>query len=623
MRIPEVTIDEIRRTADLVEFIGRNVALKKRGKNYLGLCPFHKEKTPSFNVSADKGLYYCFGCKKSGDIFTFAMETQKLSYPEAIEYLAERLGIKINYEQSSKQNNSEFDNLYSINLVVAKIFSRNLLKTDEGRNSIKYLNERDVDQKSILNFDIGYALKDWDGLLKEAIEVEGISTDDLLKLGLIKKKDDGNFYDTFRGRIIIPIKNQLGKIIAFGARKVFEDDPLGKYINSPETVIYKKSRVLFGLDTAKESIRENENVIVVEGYLDLISLYQNGIKNVVATSGTAFTQEQAKLISRFTKNIIFVYDSDFAGSNAMIRGIDIILSEGLDVKIALLPEGEDPDSFIRKFGSDKFKEIINYSINFIEFKTQQLFASGKLDSVEDKTLSVRNIVETISKIPDGLKRALFVKDLSEKFNLYESVLLSELEKVFKKNQTQVNHFQRENFSGTTSTSKIDNNKLNIPIEEKDLLISIFKEPGEIIPFIFQNVSLEEIQNPQIRIIIEEVLRMFEENQKIDERILNERVTDSDAKKIMAESIFTKYELSSRWDEIGARASESRWFEVALGAIKKIKKRFLENELYSNREEMTLADEQNYDLKQFLERQHEILKQLKEIENIKLSRDVAE
>lgn len=622
MKIPEHIIEEIRRSIDIVELIGSYSQLKKRGKNFTGLCPFHKEKTPSFNVSADKGLFYCFGCKKSGDVFTFAMETQKISYPEAIEFLAEKAGVKIERSEISEEKTSELEKLFSVNSTVAKIFSRNLFSSEEGKFALDYLSKRGIEKESIDKFQIGLSFKQWDSLYKEGTETEGISESELLKLGLIKKREDGSCYDTFRGRIIFPITNPMGRISGFGARKIHEDDTLGKYINSPETIIYSKSRILYGLSFAKDAIRSSENVIVVEGYADFISLFQNGIKNVVATSGTALTIEQVKLISRYTKNIIFIYDADFAGSNAMERGIDIVLSEGLDVRIALLPEGEDPDSFVRNFGAEKFNEIIKSAVSFVEFKAAQLFEKGKFETVESKAVAVRTIVESIAKIPDNLKRTFFIKDVAEKFGIYETTLLNELDKFLtrtpKRNYDFINQTQFEQ-KGEKPITK----KLSLPIEEKDLLLSIFEQPNQIIPFIFQNVHLEELQHPIVRIIIEEVLEMFEENQKIDERILQERLPSEESKSLLAEILFSRYELSSRWDDVGARLSDARWFEIALGAIKKIKKRFLQDELQKNKLLLQEHSSAGEDPTIYLERQHQFLNQIKEIDNIKLTKEIDE
>ena len=347
MKIPNEKIEEIRNAVDIVEYIGGFIKLKKRGKNYLGLCPFHNEKTPSFNVSLDKQMYYCFGCQRGGNVFTFIMEYDNISYVEAVTVLAEKTGIPITKIENNVQE-SETEILYSVCTFAAKAFYYNL-KTEEGKFAQDYFLKRGFSEKTITTFGLGYSLRGWESLIEKAKE-EGLSLYNLEKVGLLKKRDDGSYYDVFRGRAMFPIFSPLGRVIAFGARKLYDDDPLAKYINSPETPIYQKSKTLYGLWQAKESIREKDFVILVEGYADVISVFQAGIKNVVASSGTALTTEQIQLLSRYTKNIIFLYDADSAGANAMMRGVDLILENGLDVRVVQLPEGNDPDSFVQKNG---------------------------------------------------------------------------------------------------------------------------------------------------------------------------------------------------------------------------------------------------------------------------------
>ena len=355
MKIPQEKIDEIRAASDAVDVISKYVQLKKRGKDYLGLCPFHQEKTPSFSVSPQKQLFYCFGCHRGGDVVKFVMEYEKSSYVEALEQLAERAGITITRTEEAYEAANETEKLYNVMSYAARMFYTNLTKSNEGEFALAYFRDRGFTNQTMTTFGLGYSLRSWESLLKKAQE-DGIDPEDLSKVGLIRRREDGSGYDTFRGRAMFPIFNTTGRVIAFGARKLYDDDTLGKYINSSETSIYHKSKVLYGLSQAKDAIRERDFAILVEGYADLISVFQAGTKNIVASSGTALTPEQIQLISRYTKNITLVYDADSAGANAMMRGVDLILEGGLDVHIVQLPEGDDPDSFVQKNGGIVYAE---------------------------------------------------------------------------------------------------------------------------------------------------------------------------------------------------------------------------------------------------------------------------
>ncbi|MGH2568688.1 MAG: DNA primase, partial [Bacteroidota bacterium] len=326
MRIPNEKIEEIRAANDIVEVVSAHAPLKKRGKNFVGLCPFHQEKTPSFTVSADKQMYHCFGCGRGGNVFTFVMEFEKVSFVEAVRSLATRAGIAIPETETQYEQSGEIENLYNACRFAGLHFYTNLLQSDEGKAALDYFHRRGFTDETIRTFGLGYSLNSWDGLLQKAQE-EGIGTDYLVKAGLVRTREDGSLYDYFRGRAMFPIFSTTGRVVGFGARKLRDDDPLGKYINSPETPVYNKSRVLFGLFQAKDAIRAENNALMVEGYADLISLYQAGFQNVVASSGTALTEEQVQLIGRYTKDLTLVYDADSAGSQATLRGVDVVLQQ--------------------------------------------------------------------------------------------------------------------------------------------------------------------------------------------------------------------------------------------------------------------------------------------------------
>ncbi|HTR82309.1 MAG TPA: DNA primase [Bacteroidota bacterium] len=619
MRIPDDKIEEIRNATDIVEYIGSFVKLKKRGKNYVGLCPFHSEKTPSFNVSPDKGMYYCFGCSRGGDVIKFVMEWDKASYVEAIEILAERAAITIVRTEESIQSANETEKLYSACSFAAKFFHRNLVKTEEGAFALRYFQSRGFSEQTIQEFGLGYSLRAWDGLVKESAN-EGIKPEYLEKVGLARKRNDGGYYDSFRGRAMFPIFSSTGRVIAFGARKLYEDDTLGKYINSSETPIYHKSKVLYGLSQAKEAVRERDAAVLVEGYADLISVFQSGTKNVVASSGTALTVEQIQLIARYTKNVVFVYDGDSAGVSAMTRGIELLLENNLDVRIAELPQGEDPDSFVKKNGGDAFKELCAKAVTFVDFRANALRREGKLDSPEGKAEAVRMLVQSISKIKDPLRQTFFIKDVAEKYKLYESGLYAELEKFMKKvpdkflspAQEQSTKKSKDDAKGTEPKGPVD-----IPVEERELLSVVLENPQQMIPFVFSHIRSEDFSHPQTQEIAELLIDEFDDKGVVETNAVMAKAHSDEIRKLLTDFSFTRYELGNRWENVGARLSDDRIWERAGGAIKRMKKRALELELAENQRRMKEASLNGQDTLSFLQRHQQIFKSLKEIEDAEL------
>ncbi len=620
MRIPEDKIQEIRNATDIVEYIGLFVKLKKRGKNYLGLCPFHGEKTPSFNVSLDKQMYYCFGCQRGGDVVKFVMEWEKASYIEAIEILAERAHIEITRTDDGYQASNELEQLYNVCTFAAKLFYNNLRTTEEGKFALKYFSSRGFTDKTITTFGLGYSLRGWDGLLTAA-QAEGISDAHLEKVGLVKRKEGGGVYDTFRGRAMFPVFSSTGRVIAFGARKIYDDDTVpGKYINSSETPIYHKSKVLFGLSQAKETIREKDNVILVEGYADLISVFQSGTQNIVASSGTALTAEQIQLIARYTKNITMVYDADSAGANAMMRGVDLILENGLDVRIVQLPAGDDPDSYVRKNGGEAFQSLVERAVSFVDFKASVYQREGKFDSPEGRAVAVREIVQTIAKIKDPLKHPFFIREVAEKYRLYESVLISELEKYTKKVpekfRTAISHPKKE--SEKQETVSLHKAPVEIPIEEKELLAVLLEEPTNIIPFAFSHIQPSDFSHEHVRTLVNIILDEYDRAGDIELQQLHTKIDNDELRKIINDAAFARSSEDSRIQrEVGARESETRVYELALGAIKRMKKRALEKELTEIRMKLKDASLHGNDVLEYMRRQNEILKAIKEVEEMQL------
>ena len=346
MRIPEHTIEEIRSSANIVDIISSYVALRKRGKNFIGLCPFHQEKTPSFTVSEEKQIFHCFGCHAGGNVYKFLMEYKSISFIEAVQEIAESVGITLNFEDdkvSSEQ--SELEEFFDINVTAAKYFSDNLLKSEHGEIARDYLAKRNIKTQTQKVFGVGFALNGWEHFVNYARDNQ-VDLDNAKLLGLIDSKEGGNYYDKFRGRIIFPIFSPNGRVIAFGGRVFQGEENIAKYLNSPESSIYLKRKSLYGLFHAKDEIRKLNKAILVEGYMDVIALWQHGIKNVVASSGTSLTDDQVRLLSRYTTNIVVIFDADEAGNKAAMRSIEILLKQDFEVKLLSLPKGEDPDSYV-------------------------------------------------------------------------------------------------------------------------------------------------------------------------------------------------------------------------------------------------------------------------------------
>ena len=431
--INKETIQTIFETARVEEVVGEFVTLKKRGVNQIGLCPFHNEKTPSFTVSPAKGIYKCFGCGKAGNAVNFLMEHEHYSYPEALKYLAKKYNIDVEEEEQTPeqiQALNEKESLYHATTFAAKYFVENLKNKEEGKAiGLAYLKERGFKDEIIEKFQIGYCIDKWDDFTAYALN-NGYKLNYLAKSGLTIKKENKT-YDRFRARVMFPIHNLSGRVIGFGGRTLSTDKTKPKYVNSPESDIYNKSKVLYGIYFAKTAILKNDNCFLVEGYTDVISLNQAGVENVVASSGTSLTSDQIRLIKRFTPNITILFDGDQAGLKASFRGIDMILEEGMNVKIVLFPDGEDPDSYAKSHSSYELEKFItDKADNFIIFKTNLLLKEASNDPVKKASL-IKEIVNTIAAIPDQITRTLYIKECGSILSIKEQTLMNELNKILR------------------------------------------------------------------------------------------------------------------------------------------------------------------------------------------------
>lgn len=448
--IPKHTIDQIFEAAIIEEVVGEFVVLKKRGANLLGNCPFHNEKTPSFTVSPAKGIYKCFGCGKAGNSVNFIMEHEHYTYPEALRYLANKYQIEIEELEETdaqKQAANEKESLFIVSNFAANYFQKQLHETQEGRSiGLSYFVERGFREDIIKKFELGYNPDSWNAFTAEAL-AQGYQLEFLEKSGLTIVKEQKHF-DRFKGRVMFPIHNLSGRVLGFGGRILKTDPKAAKYVNSPESEIYHKSNVLYGIYFAKKSIIEQDNCFLVEGYTDVISLHQSGVENVVASSGTSLTEGQIRLISRYTQNITILYDGDAAGIKASFRGIDMILQEGMNVRVVLFPDGEDPDSFAKKHNATELTTYIKeHTQDFISFKTDVLIKEVGNDPIKRAEL-IKEIVASIAVIPDQIKRSVYTKECSNLLSIPENALINETNKILRKNLSKTT---QQNFPNEIET----------------------------------------------------------------------------------------------------------------------------------------------------------------------------
>lgn len=428
--IDRKTVEKIIDAADIVDVVSDFVNLRRRGANYIGLCPFHNEKTPSFSVSRAKGICKCFSCGKGGTAVNFIMEHEQMTYYEALKYLAKKYNIEVVEKEltvEEKQEQTDRENMLSVNEFAMRKFEDNIFNTPEGRNiGLSYFYDRGFTDDIIKKFHLGYSL-DNSTALYEQIKDSGFSVEHAIATGLCGKSND-RIYDRFKGRVMFPVLNISGKVIAFGGRTLHPDRDKAKYINSPESTIYKKSYELYGLFQAKKSIVKNDKCYLVEGYTDVLSMHQAGIENVVASSGTSLTEGQIRLIHRFTNDITVLYDGDAAGIKASLRGIDMILAEGINVKVLLLPDGDDPDSFAKKHNATYFQDYIkSHETDFIIFKTAILLQGLENDPIK-RAEAISSIVRSISVIPDPITRSVYIQECSKRFEMDEKLLVRAVNK---------------------------------------------------------------------------------------------------------------------------------------------------------------------------------------------------
>ena len=551
--IDDSTIQEIKDRLDIVEVVGDFVSLKKSGSSYKALSPFSSEKTPSFFVSPSKQIFKCFSTGKGGDAIEFLKEVESLSYIEAIKYLGEKYGVEINETDQDYNKNNDKESLLII-LNKAKSFFIDNLNSKEGKSLAKtYLEHRQVDVKMIKKFELGYSFDKWDSLYKYLIDNK-FNEEHVSKAGLILENNNKK-YDRFRGRLMFPIHNISGKVIAFGARLIKDEKNQPKYINSPETDLYIKSKVLYGLYQSKNHIRKFDKCYLVEGYTDVISLFQIGIENVVSSSGTSLTKDQIRLISRYTKNITILFDGDKAGINASLRGMDLILENDMNVNIVSFPDNEDPDSLSKRLGKEKFlNHLSKNEINLIRYKVDILNSDFKNDPIK-KSEMIFDIVRSISKIPNSIKRSVFIKETSSSLNINEESLITEMNKLLINKKVSKPLIDIEK---STDKNQDEINKIHgaINFHEKEcirMLVNYGTKDFEVvglnrksfIEYFLNEIEDVEFNNENYLKIIKIFKEEFQKNNVIDiNYFLNEKFRD--LKDDIIDLSTSKYEISEKW-----------------------------------------------------------------------------
>lgn len=530
--IPEHIISDISDSIDIVSVIGDYVPLKRVGRNYVGLCPFHSEKTPSFTVSPDKQMWYCFGCGEGGDVYTFLMKHLNLTFPEAVSQLAEAAGITLPEEEAKDPQEAARQSLrqrlFEINRLAARWYYANLRNLPEAEPAREYLRQRGLSEKIQSYFGLGYAPDGWDGLLKHLTR-QGYKEEDIAQAGLIlKRKDNSGYYDRFRGRIMFPILDHQGRVMAFGGRVVGDGEP--KYLNSPETPVFHKGRSVYGLNWAAGSIRRKNRVIVVEGYMDVISAHRFGVTNAVASLGTAFTSDQGRLLMRYSENISIAYDADTAGAKATLRGLNILQSLGARVRVAQLPQGMDPDDYLRRHGQAAFEQLVGkQSLSLMEYKLEHALTEYDSGTIEGKAAIVRSLLPDLAGLKSAVEREEYMRLIASRLDLSEEAVFAEF-----------NAYLRNSEKSRVKKDKIGKNRYNNSVVvqkgppvraslERELLHQVLLEPQRA-KAIQRVISLDGFQDEGVVEVLRVILKEGPE-QEFDWSQLMQKLSEAGQKAV--------------------------------------------------------------------------------------------
>jgi DNA primase len=498
-------VEEVKDKIDIVDVIGEYVQLKKTGKNYKGLCPFHQENTPSFTINPSQQFYHCFGCGEGGDVFNFLMEIEHITFKKGLKILAKRAGLEIPHQSEYQRKRANLrGELFTINELAAKFYNYLLLNLDVGEKALNYLSERGYTKENIKRYQLGYAPDRWDSLLNFLAD-KGYKRADLVKAGLVIAKDNNRHYDRFRNRIIFPINNIRGEVLAFGGRIISSNSSQPKYLNSPETMIYDKGENLYGINWAKASLRAHDNAVIMEGYTDVLTAHMEGIENAVASLGTALTAKQARFLQRYVSRVYIAYDADTAGAKATLRGLDILQDEGLSVRVIGLPDDMDPDDFIKQKGSKAFEELKEEALELVEFKIEQVIQSKQDNKADEKVNLTRKIVKILADLKDPLARDVYAHQIADRLSLDGEILHNEVEKFCKKKVRKGKKDKNNKNSYTKNINKTKSNDSIYRLERR--ILKVYIDYPEYRAKISENLTYEHFFNNLYR----KVFRLLSNN----------------------------------------------------------------------------------------------------------------
>ena len=600
MYFSDETIESVRSASDILDVVGEYVRLKRKGSNFFGLCPFHQEKTPSFSVNPELSIYKCFGCGEHGDVFSFVMRLEGMEFPEAVRMLAERAGLELPEEgEGERAQAGHREAMLHALRFAARFYHHILTRTPQGRPALEYLRRRGFTDQVVTKFGLGFAPDTWDALIRAASK-HHMASDVLEETGLaIRRRDDSGSYDRFRGRVMFPILSHVGKVVGFGGRVLSSESDQPKYINSPETPVYNKSRVLYGLFQAKNSIREREEALVVEGYTDVIALHQAGIANCVASSGTSLTREQVQLLGRYAKRVVLVFDADTAGAGAAARGIQVVLSEGLTAYVVSLPPGEDPDSFSRRGGAELEKYLDEHRRDVLAYLYEQAEREGRLETPEGEAEVMHEIVETVASMPDPLMQESYIRRAAEVLRVPDIRLHMVLEDVLKSRRRRTApatapapfKTRPESAQGPRPPVSRKLNTGRILPEERTLLRLMYQHGSSLIEFILGNTSLDEFTAGPARQAASAFLQQYEAGSVDRSTFLNGDYGD-DVRRLMADVAMMQYEPSQNWERkqnIPVPRLDDDPYEVAISAMTLLKLDRVNDAIEKQRQEIFEAE----------------------------------
>lgn len=573
-RIPAHKVEEIYNAADVVDVLSDYLQMKKRGSNYFALSPFSNEKTPSFAISPTKNIWKDFSTGKGGNAVTFLMEAEGMSYVEALKAIAEKYNIDLEMEETPEDyvRQDKRESLYILNEFAAKFFHEQLKEGEGKKIGLSYFKERGILESTMDSFQLGYSPQSWDAFSQEALRKQ-FQEDFIVETGLGFKSDrDGKLLDRFRGRIMFPIHNHLGKVVGFGGRILSKEKKMAKYINSPESEVYQKSYILYGLHQGKKAIRDTDRCILVEGYMDVIALYQAGIQNVVASSGTALTVEQIRLVKRFTKNVLLIYDADRAGINAALRGIDLLLEQEINVRVLLLPEGEDPDSYVKKHGKSGFDSYVaEKSQDFIDFKLNHLAMSLDWSDPQQKTVAIHETAQTIAHIPDQVKRAVYVDLTAGKLGIGGDVMARAINRALADQaklqdrarrraaaveqrelpiETQQKPKEEEPLPILRNQQELELIRLVLNYHDKELTVE--DETFPLLDYIFSEISEMEFSSPSLENFRAAMIADYGEKERLDVHFFLSH-PEKGISSLASQLITIPYEVSANWEKYDIKA----------------------------------------------------------------------